>query len=653
MKTDLHIDFLEEFERIQSALRDERLQCLQDRRFCWIAGAQWEGPLGVQFENKPRFEMNKIQLSVVRIYNEYCNNRSSVSFISKAGQDKHELADACADLYRACEQDSSAEEAYDSAFMEAISGGFGAWRLYTEYEDEEDCEDERQKILIAPIPDADVSVFFDLDAKRQDKADARRCYILHTLTIEEYKRKYDDDPASWPQMIHQLQFDWLTPPIVRIAEIYDKEEVSDTVYVFQDLDGTEKRVMQEDYAEKKTELLAMGFKELRKKKIKTHKVHKYLASGGGILEDCGYIAGKNIPVVPVYGKRFFIENVERCMGHVRTSRDAQRLKNMQESKLAEIASLSAVERPIFIPDQIGGHQDMWSREHIDNYPYLLINPLIDQNGNVQVVGPAAYTHPPQVPPAMAALLGMTEQDIKDLLGNQSSGESVQTQMSGRAVELVQNRLDMQTFIYVSNMSKAIRRSGEIWLGMAQDVYVEPGRNLRGITKSGDYQTLEIKKPTVNNENLEIIYENNLEDADFDVVSVVGPSSQSKRQSTVRALTNVMQFIQDPETIQVLGSMIIMNMEGEGIEDVQNFFRQKLIKIGVTKPSEEEAKELQQKQPDAPDPQTQFLLASSQQAQAMAQKAQADTALAMAKAKETEVKTELTIKNAMELQQGLS
>jgi hypothetical protein len=35
----------------------------------------------------------------------------------------------------------------------------------------------------------------------------------------------------------------------------------------------------------------------------------------------------------VYGKRWFVDNIERCMGHVRLAKDPQRLKNMQLSKL--------------------------------------------------------------------------------------------------------------------------------------------------------------------------------------------------------------------------------------------------------------------------------------------------------------------------------
>jgi len=66
----VHAEARAEFEKIQSTMRDERLQCLEDRRFYSIAGAQWEGRLTEQYQNKPKFEVNKINLSVMRIINE-------------------------------------------------------------------------------------------------------------------------------------------------------------------------------------------------------------------------------------------------------------------------------------------------------------------------------------------------------------------------------------------------------------------------------------------------------------------------------------------------------------------------------------------------------------------------------------------------------
>lgn len=619
----VHDEAMREFDRVQTALRDERRQCLQDRRFYSIAGAQWEGPLGEQFENKPRLEFNRTHLSVFRIINEYLNNRIAVEFVPVDGE-KNDLADVCAGLYRADEQDSGAQEAYDNAFEEAVGGGFGAWRLRAEYEDEEDDEDERQRIRIEPIHDADSSVFFDLDAKRQDKADAKRCWVLSAMTRESFRDEYGHDPASISKQIHQREFDWSTPDVVYIAEYYRVENIAETVHVYLGLDGEELRVTDSELEEdedKAAELAATGYKEVRQKKVKRRRVHKYIISGAGVEEDCGLIAGKHIPIVPVYGKRWFVDNVERCMGHVRLAKDAQRLTNSLLSWLTEMSARFDVEKPILTPEQIVGHTSMWAEDNITRYPYLLINALRDVDGNPQPAGPVGYTKAPQIPPAMAALIQVAGQALDDLTGAQQAGEKVGPNQSGHAIELVQNRLDMQSYIYMDNMSKAVKRSGEIWLSMAKDVMPEPERKMKTVTTDGTPGSVTLKRPIMTEAGERL--ENDLDDAKFNVWVQVGPTSSSRRNATVRALTGVAQITQDPEIQQLLMATIVNNLEGEGIQDVRDYCRRKLILMGAVKPTEEEAQEmaatLASKQPD---PQSQAMLAMAEQAQADAQAARA-------------------------------
>jgi len=642
----VHQEAMRQFDNIQSALRDERLQCLQDRRFYSIAGAQWEGPLGEQFENKPKFEVNKIHLAVIRIINEYRNNRITVDFVSKEGEEYDKLADLCDGLYRADEQDSGAEEAFDNAFEEAVGGGFGAVRLRTAYEDEEDDENEKQRIRIEPIYDADSSVFFDLDAKRQDKADAKFAFVITSMTRDAYEAEWNDDPSSWPKEIHQYEFDWLTPDVVFVAEYYRLEEVKETVRIFETIDGEEERYSQADFeADENLEetLRAIGSREVRQKRVKRIKVRKYILSGNAVLEDCGYIAGKAIPVVPVYGKRWFVDNVERCMGHVRLAKDAQRLKNMQLSKLGEISALSSVEKPILTPEQVAGHQMMWAEDNIKNYPYLLINPITGPDGSQQVGGPVDYTRSAAVPPALAGLLQLTDADMNDILGNPQGADKMVANISGKAVEAIQSRVDMQTFIYMSNQAKMVRRVGEIWLGMARDVYVEPGRKMKTVGLMGEMGSVELMKPTIDEETGEIEMENDLSEASFDVVSSVGPSFVSRREATVRSITNMIAVSDDPETRQVLTSMAMMNMEGEGIDDVRTYFRKKLVQLGVMKPTEEEAQQMMAAMEGQPqDPNAIFLQAAAEEAVAKAAKARADTVETVASAELKRVQTMETL-----------
>lgn len=649
----VHAEALALFDNVQSAVRDERKQCLEDRRFYSIAGAQWEGSLGEQFENRLKLEVNKVHLAVIKIINEYRNNRITVDFVSKDGSDNSKLADTCDGLYRATEQDSCAEEAYDNAFEEAVAGGFGAWRLCSEYEDEEDEDNDYQKIKIEPIFDADSSVFFDLDAKRQDKSDAKHCWVLSSMTIEAYQSEYGDSPSTWPKDIEKTEFDWCTPDVVYIAEYYRIEETTELVRVFESLDGKEQRYTEEDFEEDEeleSMLKATGAKEIKSKRVKRKRVHKYIMSGGRILEDCGYIAGKCIPIVPVYGKRWFIDNVERCMGHVRLAKDSQRLKNMQLSKLGELAAYSSIEKPIFTAEQIAGHQQMWADDNVKNYPMLLTNAIKNLNGDIVLSGPVGTKTPPNIPPAMAALLQVTESDMQEILSSNPGAEKMVSNISGKAVEMIQQRLDAHAFIYMSNFAKAIKRSGEIWLSMAKDIFVEEGRKVKTVSKDNKSESIVLLVPTINQESEEVEFENDLAKAKFDISANVGPTSSSKKAATVRALTGMMQITQDPETMQVLGAMAMMNMEGEGISEVRDYFRRRLVTMGVVKPTDQEIMEMQQAAAGAqPDPQSQYMLAAAEQANAEAAKARADTVLTVAKAEETQAKTIKTMADISEVE----
>jgi hypothetical protein len=643
----VHREALKSFNNIQVSVKDERIQCLADRRFYSIAGSQWEGDFKSQFENRPRLEVNKVHLGVMRIINEYRNNRITVDFLPKDGASDEGLADTCDGLYRADEQDSCADEAYDNAFEEAVGGGFGAWRLRTEYEDEEDDEDERQRIRIEPIYDADKFVFFDLNAKRQDKSDARFCYVLTAMSYEAYEEEYGVDPASMPTSIEMTEFDWQTPDVVYVAEYYRVEEKSETVRIFQTLDGSEERYTERDFEEDENlerMLAATGATEVRQKRVKRRKVRKYIMNGSEVLEDLGYIAGNQIPIIPVYGKRWYIDNRERMMGHVRMVKDAQRLKNMQLSRLAEISAYSAVQKPIFSPEQVAGHEVAWAEDNVKNNPYLLINPIMNADGAETLQGPADYVRAPDIPPAMAALLQVTEQDMIDLLGKQDAADELQTHMSGKAIEMIQTRLDHLNFIYMSNMAKAIKRSGEVWLSMARDVLVEDGRKMKTMSMDGEIGQVELARPVLDDAGA-VAYENDMSNAKFDVAVDVGPSSASKRAGIVRSVTGMLQLATDPETQSILTSMALMNMEGEGLADTRKYFRMKLVRMGVVEPTQKEAEMLQaEAQNQQPDPNAMYLQAAAAESQAKAVKTEAETAHVIAKTAETEAKTTATLAN---------
>jgi hypothetical protein len=477
------------------------------------------------------------------------------------------------------------------------------------------------------------------------------------MTRESYKETYNDDPTDWPKIIHQYEFDWATPDVVFVAEYYKVEEKTEVIRIFEAIDGTEERYTQTDFANDETleeTLMAVGTREVRQKRIKRMRVRKYIMSGGKVLEDAGYIAGRNIPIVVVYGKRWFVDNIERCMGAVRLAKDAQRLKNMQLSKLGEISALSSIEKPIMTPEQVAGHQVMWAEDNLRDYPYLLVNPITGPDGNTQVTGPLAYTKSAAIPPAMAALLQITEQDMQDILGNPQGADKMVSGVSGKAVEMIQTRVDMQTFIYMSNFAKGMKRCGEIWLGMAKEIYIEDKRKMKTIAPTGEAGMVELMQPTIDTETGAVVMANDLSRATFDTVAEVGPSSSSKRAATVRALTGMLQITQDSETQQVLTAMAMMNMEGEGVGDANAYFRKKLLRMGVVQATEQEAQEMMaEMQGQTQDPNAVFLQAAAEEAIAKAAKARADTVETVAAAELKRAQTLETLGKVQENAQNMA
>lgn len=642
IESDVFEESLRHFDMAYKSQQEVRLKCLQDRRFVFVEGAMWEDSLRLQFDNKPRFEVNKLHMSVVRIFNEYRNNRVSVQFLPNDNDADSDNASFLNGLYRGDEKLGGAREAYDNAFEEGVSGGMGAWRLRNVYTDEYDEDDDTQRIIFEPIYDADSSVFFDLGGKKYDKSDAKRCWVITSMGRDEYVDKYGEtdaksDPYNNPagsastfnKVQHMTEFDWYTPDVVYVAEYYCVEEKKRKVHVFRLLNQNKKdmKVRDEDLTdEHRKDLEDQGYKHIRTRSLRERRVRKWIHDGARVLDDDGLIAGRNIPVIPFYGKRAYIDNQERIMSHIRLGKDSQRLFNMLVSFLAMLSAESPREKPIFTPEQIKGHETSWANDNIDDNPYLLINPITDINGGEIPAGPIGYTKPPSVPPALAALIEVVASSIQEVTGNQEAGEKMLSNVSDALVERIQSKVDMQAFIYMDNFGKSMARCGEVWLDMAREIYDEDERPMTTVGQDDSRTLVKLRQrkmvdgvAQLTNDPTKGKY---LADVD------VGPAFKSRRDATVRSLVNMLQFIQDPQLASIVTSLILTNMDGEGLDDLREFLRMRLVTMGVLKPTDAEKKKLEQQQEEAanqpPDAQTQYFMAAAQNEGAKAGKAHAET-----------------------------
>ena len=209
---------------------------------------------------------------------------------------------------------------------------------------------------------------------------------------------------------------------------------------------------------------------------------------------------------------------------------------------------------------------------------------------------------------------------------------------------------------MDNFAKSMKRSGQVYIGMAKEVYVESGRKMKTLGKNNEVSSITLGEQIINPETQDLESRNDIAHSKMGVHVSIGPSSDSKRKATVSATTQMLQMTNDPEDASVLRAFAFMNMEGEGIEDLRSYGRNKLIKMGVTKPTQEELErmvaEAEAAKNQPPDANEIYLQSAAMKEQAEAQQKQADTMKKIAETQKIEAETRETEATTLEKLQGL-
>lgn len=635
---ELHEKALRRFDAAYFNSQEQRQYVTEQRRFVDVPGAQWEGSTnagfsfdGDRFDKYPRFELNKVARECYRIISEYRNNRISVRFRPKDGQASEELADKLNGKFRADWEESSGKEAGDTAFDNAVKGGMGCWRLDTAWEDEYDVGNEAQRIMFKPVFDPERTVFFDPDSKEYDRCDAMWAMEMYSMTREAFEEEYPDaDTASMGVDSENAQYDWNQPDAIYLARYYEVriEKVTITRYM-NPMTGQTEDYDDDQIKEIKDELEEGDFVVVSQRKMKRRRVYCGLMSGAEWLEEPKRIPGEYIPLIPVYGHRTYVDGLERIEGHAGKAMDAQRLENLMVSMIADNATQAGGDNiPIvdvkMIPGPLATH---WGQRNVTRPAYLPMQSLTDKQGNI--VAPASvlgYTPVTPLSPALAGLLQYTGTAIQQISGS-SQLESLPGNIATDTVDSIFNRMDTQSFIYMDNFAKSMQWCGKVWLSMAREVYGSD-KPMRILLEDGTDDMALMNGAVIDRQTGQQVALNDLSVGVYEVTVDVGQSFASRRDSTVRTLTTLLQGIPPQhQYYSLIMGMIIDNIDGEGIDDLKDYNRQQMILSGAVKPRtpEEKAMVQQAQMAQAQQPDPNMVAAQAQQMLAQAEMLKAQNA----------------------------
>lgn len=575
---------------------DTRLKAADDMLFAWVT--QWDDTYLSESDLGYRGEFNIIRKAMRQIITDLISNPISVDFDPVDDTDES-AADIMDGMYRADMRNNTSQEAKKNANQEAVVCGVAAWELRNEWKTNR-LGDERQVIKRYPLYEANNNVMWDPNAKLLDKSDAFFVSCLVPYSEDGYKKlKKDltgnediDSSFAFPE--HSYTFPWISETKkIWVSRFFHKEEVTEKFLTYVDMFNEKISIEKSKLAEREDELAERGAKFVSEKSVKRFKITRYIASGEDILKS-SVVPGEHIPVIPQYGERQFVEGEENYEGIVRLAKDPQRLRNFQMSYLADIVSRSPREKPIFTQEQIQGFEDMYEQSGADNnLPYVLQNAL-DANGDQLPVGPVGYMKAPEIPPALAMSMGESRTAVDDVAGAGLPADITDVDISGKALNALNKRLDMQSYTYQDNHKFAMRRDGEVYASMMRDIKdVEEDVVLVKIDGSKSKEVINKAEITFN-DDLGVVHsiKNNIREMTFEVYADIGPAFESVKAQNKEEIKELLNNLPHgtPEHTILLNEYLTMT-DGMAFKDLRDYGRKQLILMGVKEPETDEEKQM--------------------------------------------------------------
>lgn len=557
------------FARARDKERFNRENWLNDVRFARL-GEQWPVAIKQQRERdgRPCQTVNRLPAFMRQVTNDARQNTPSIKFHPVGDGADQATAKVLDGLARNIEYTSNADVAYDNALENAVAGGFGYFRISTDYAHDDTFD---QDICIEQIKNP-LSVYGDPNSTCADSSDWNECFVTEMYDKEIFKKKWPKaEIIDWESDSHDGA-DWFSEDEVRVAEWWRREEVPATLFLL----SNGSAMLQKTYEEQKEFLDLAGITVKQERQTKTMKVTQYLISGAEILETNEW-AGKYIPIVPVYGDEVVVDGERHFLSLIRFAKDSQQMFNYWRTVSAELVALAPKTPFIGAAGQFTTDATKWQNANNVAYPYIQYDMVTDDNG---VTAPPPQRQGFAGPPAGALQEAVNaENDMKSIMGLfDASLGAKSNETSGRAILARQREGDVSTFNFTDNLSRAIRHAGRILCDLIPKIYSGP-RMLRVIKEDQTTELVPVngmqpphqipgQQPNQADNQLEVqavarVFD--LTAGKYDVTCETGPSYTTRREE---AANQMVEFIRaNPASAPIIGDLLAKNLDWPGADEI--------------------------------------------------------------------------------------
>jgi len=452
------------------------------------------------------------------------------------------MSDVLTDLIRDIEYSSNAKSWYKTAFKHALEGGFGWLRVLTEYQDDGFDLD----IKISGQRDR-WSVIVDPQATEQDMSDMNWCFISERMSLKEFNKRYPNKSHEALAGIDAERYGtfWGTQDEVTVSEYFRREPITKEIVLMSD----GKVYDAKDVEPLLEQLIEMGVEEVKRRKVKSHRVLWCKISQGDILEDEIEFPTSTIPVVPMVGRELDTRSKRLTKGLIDDGIDAQIALNHMRSSAIERIDSSPLAPWVATDKSIEGYEEMWKDANS-----IRFSTLVYRKGEERPTREQGAV----MPTAELQVTSVLDQDMKDSIGmpNASLGQS-SNEISGKAVVARQQQADVGTYEFLDNYNNAIRRVGLLVSEMIPKVY-DTQRVLRIRGADNQTDTIEINKVVQDPNTGEEVVINSLDQGKYSVVINTGASYETKAEQNSSQILELMKV--NSQVAQVGSDLLVNNLD---------------------------------------------------------------------------------------------
>jgi len=566
--------------RIEDRENKNRNNWIDDVRFARL-GEQWPEQIRRQREQdkRPCLTINRLPAFIRQVTNEARQNSPSIKFHPVGDGADQATAKILDGLVRNIEYSSNADVAYDNALDNAVTGGFGYFRIVTDYASDDTFD---QDILIEPIKNP-LAVYANDVAQGADSAEWDECFVTELIPKDEFEKRWPKAESSSIEADSHDSRSWFIDDYVRVAEWWLREDVPATLVRL----SNGNVMLESDYLDPERKLFfdGLGITVVDSRPTMTKKVTQRIITGCEILETNDW-PGRYIPIVPVYGDEVIVDGERHTLSMIRFAKDPQQMLNFWRTASTELVALAPKAPFIGAVGQFNTDAKKWANANTANHQYIQYD-AIDLNGTPV---PPPQRQPFAGPPAGALQEAINaSDDMKSIMGLYDASLGAQSnETSGRAILARQREGDVSTFNFTDNLARAIRHAGRILCDLIPKVYSAP-RILRVIHEDGTNEMVAVNGAQMPPEAMQQAAQEqqaadqaelqaigrvySLTTGKYDVTCEVGPSYNTKREE---AANQMIEFIRSvPGAGQVMGDLLAKNLDWPGADQIADRLKKTL------------------------------------------------------------------------------